>query len=58
MKMKMKAMKPRPRTKATMRNAMMEIWDNLEEDLLEKIVGSFRARLEACIRNNGGLVKF
>ncbi len=58
MKKKMKALVPRPRTKATMRDAMMEIWDNLDEDLLEKIVGSFKARLEACIKNNGGLVKF
>ena len=28
-KMRLKALRPRPRTKATMRNAMMDIWDNL-----------------------------
>ena len=49
--------RPRPRTKATMRNAMMEIYDSLDDDLLKKIVGSFRSRLEACVRNNGEIVR-
>ena len=56
-KMKMKAMDPRPRTTATMRNAMMNIWDELDADLLVQIVGTFRERLQLCIDANGGLIK-
>jgi hypothetical protein len=36
---------------------MLRILDNLEEDLLEKVVGTFRMRLEQCVKNSGGLVK-
>ncbi len=57
MKMRMKALQPRPRTKANMRDAMMQIWDELEPELLVKIVGSFRERLNLCIEANGGLIK-
>ena len=56
MKMRLKALRPRPRTKARMRNAMMDIWDELADDIRIKIVGSFRKRLRACIANKGGLV--
>jgi len=57
MKMKMKALRPRPRTTATMRNEMMKIWDELEDELRVNIVGSFRERLKLCIAANGGLIK-
>jgi transposase len=57
MKMKMKALRPRPRTKATMRNAMMDIWDGLADETRQKLTLSFRKRLEQCIANKGGLVQ-
>ena len=53
LKMKMKAMPVRPTTKATMRNAMMEIYDELE---LQKVISKFRKNLEECVRCGGGLV--
>jgi len=56
MKMRMKAMTPRPRTKASMRDAMMDIWDKLEDDLRVKLMNSFKKRLQACVANNGGLI--
>jgi len=58
MKMKMKALRPRPRKKAEMREAMMDIWLDLDKDLLERVVGTFTARLRECVANNGGLVTF
>jgi transposase len=58
MKMKLKARRPRPPTIATMRDAMMKIWDDLSEDMRKKLVGTFRGRLKECIKNKGGLVRF
>jgi transposase len=58
MKMKLKAMRPRPRTKATMRNAMMDIWDELDDTIREKLIMTFRSRCEKCIENKGELVRF
>ena len=58
MKMKLKAMRPRPRTKATMRNAMMDIWDELDDTIRENLIMTFRSRCEKCIENKGELVRF
>ncbi len=38
MKMRLKDMRPRSRIKATMRNAMIGIWDELEDDLRENLI--------------------
>ena len=56
-KMRLKALRPRPRTKATMRNAMMDIWDNLEDKIREDLILGFKKRLQQCITNKGGLVR-
>jgi transposase len=57
-KMKMKALKPRPRTPATMRAAILDIWDNLEDSTREKTVDTFRKRLQQCIDRKGGFTDF
>jgi transposase len=57
-KMKMKAMTPRPRTMATMRNAILDIWDNLEDSTREKTIDTFRARCRQCVARNGGFTDF
>jgi predicted DNA-binding protein len=51
MKMRLKALKPRPRTKATMRDA-------IEDHIRENLIMSFRSRCVKCIENKGGLVRF
>jgi transposase len=56
LKMKMKAMVPRPRTKATMRDAMLDLWETLDDDLRKKVVGSFRARCEKVLATNGNII--
>lgn len=58
MKMKMKAMRPRPRSKAAMRNAMLDIWDNLEDKVRQDLILTFRKRCEDCVKNKGNLVRF
>jgi hypothetical protein len=57
-KMKMKALRPRPRTPATMREAILEIWDNLEDSTREKTIDTFRKRLRQCIDRNGAFTDF
>ena len=57
-KMKMKSMKPRPRTPATMRNAILDIWDNLDDTVREKTIDTFRKRLRQCIERDGGFTDF
>ncbi len=58
MKMKMKALKPHPRTHANMRDACLEIWTGLENGLREKLIDSFRERCRRCVAAEGNLIKF
>ena len=58
MKMKMKAMKPRPRSHAKMRDAMLKIWGELTDDILEHLVSTFKDRLRKCLKAKGDLIKF
>ncbi|MEY3451992.1 MAG: hypothetical protein RL711_1820 [Bacteroidota bacterium] len=58
MKMKMKALKPRPKTHANMRDACLEIWTGLEDGLREKLIDSFRERCRRCVAAEGNLIKF
>jgi hypothetical protein len=53
-----KALRPRPRTPATMREAILEIWDNLHDLVREKTMDTFRKRLRQCIDRNGGFTDF
>ena len=48
-KMKMKAMDPRPRTPATIREAILDIWVNLDDRSRIKTCDTFRQRLRECI---------
>ena len=57
-KMKMKALRPRPRTPATMQAAILAIWDDLEDSTREKTVDTFRKRLRQCIARRGCLTDF
>ena len=57
LKSRLKALRPRPRTKATMRNAMMDLYDGLEMNIVQNVVKSFRKRLVECVRCKGGLVR-
>lgn len=58
MKMKMKALKPRPRTYAKMRDAMLQIWSELSDELRKDLLDTFRGRLEKCLKAKGDLIKF
>jgi len=58
MKMKMKAMKPRPRSHAKMRDAMHKILGELTDDIREHLVSTFKDRLRKCLKAKGDLIKF
>ena len=58
MKVKLKAMKPRPKTYAKMRDAMLEIWAGLTDKLREDLVGTFKDRLKKVLLSKGDLIKF
>jgi transposase len=58
MKMKLKALKPRPRSYAKMRDAMLEIWGELTDDIREHLVSTFKDRLKKCLAAKGDLIKF
>ena len=57
-KMKMKALNPRPRTPATIQRAILKIWDDLDDDCRKKTCDTFRTRLRECIANKGGFTRF
>jgi hypothetical protein len=56
--MKMKAIHPRPRTPASIRDAILAIWDELTDHARVKTVETFRQRLKECIENKGGFTRF
>lgn len=56
LKMRMKALTPRPRTKATMRDAMLQLWDELEDTLRKELLSSFRRRCEEVLACNGNVI--
>jgi transposase len=57
-KMKMKALVPRPRTPATIREAILSIWEELDDECRIKTCETFRDRLNECIANKGGFTRF
>lgn len=57
-KMKMKALTPRPRKPKEITVAILQIWDDLTDHAREKTVDTFRQRLRECIENKGGLTRF
>jgi hypothetical protein len=58
LKMRMKALEPRPRTPATMREAILNLWDNLDDELRVKTIDTFRKRLKVCVKRKCGLTGF
>jgi transposase len=58
LKMKMKALKPRPRSHARMREACRTIWLTLTDEIRVGLLQTFRGRLEKCLRANGDIIDF
>jgi hypothetical protein len=57
-KMKLKAMNPRPRTKEAIIEAVYFIWTNLDPEIGKKVCMTFRKRMQECINKNGHLTGF
>lgn len=51
---KYQAYKPKPKNKAELKTVLQAIWDNLPQEPIDRAVLSFRSRLLACIRAQGG----
>jgi len=45
---------PKPKTTVELKTVLITIWDNLPQQSIDKAVVSFRKRLQACVRANGG----
>ena len=58
MKMKLKARRPRPRSKLDMKNAMLEIWEEIQAETRKNLILTFKERCKSCVRNKGGLGAF
>jgi hypothetical protein len=57
-KMKMKALVPRPRTPSQIKEAIHNIWLELDDNSRKKTCATFRSRLKECITNKGGFTRF
>jgi transposase len=57
-KMKLKALQPRPRTPATIRKEILNIRDNLDDECRIKTCDTFKERLRECITIKGGFTRF
>ena len=58
LKMKIKAMNPRPRGKNALIENVLRLWDEFEDEMRFKIVDTFEKRIEQCIARNGGFTDF
>jgi transposase len=56
--MKMKALNPRPRSFALMRDACLKIWGELLDSTRVTLLSSFRGRLKKCLKENGDIIRF
>ena len=56
MKMKLKSRQPRPRSHALMRDACLEIWGNLDDEIRIKLINSFRERCRLCVESKGEII--
>ena len=50
---KYQAYTPKPTNKAELKTVLVEIWDNLPQESIDKAVLALRRRLQACIKENG-----
>ena len=48
------ACKPKPKNKAELKTVLQAIWDDLPQEPIDRAIVSFRSRLLACIRAQGG----
>jgi len=58
LKMKIKAMNPRPRGKSAIVEVVLKLWDEFEDEMRIKIVDTFQRRLEQCVARKGGFTDF
>jgi transposase len=56
MKMKLKGLNPRPRTKDAMVEAFCEIWLGMDDNLRENICDKFREKLKKCVEADGNVI--
>ena len=57
LKMKLKVIKPRPRSHAKMRDKCSEIWLTLTDDVRVGLLNTVRERLRKCLKAKGILIK-
>jgi transposase len=57
-KMKLKALNPRPRTKEGIIEAVYQIWTDMNPEIGKKVCMTFRKRMEECINKKGHLIGF
>ena len=57
MKMKMKALRPRPRTSKELKLACLKLWTEISDDNRKTLIDGFKDRLKRCIKAKGDLIK-
>jgi len=46
--------RPKPNTKAELKDMLQEIWDSLSQNSIDKAILGVRKRLRACVEADGG----
>ena len=46
------------KSKEDLKNVLSEVWENIEEEVCQKLVGSMRKRFQAVIKARGGPTKY
>lgn len=50
--------RPKPKTKAELKDVLQQIWDSLSQNSIDKAILGVRKRLQACVEADGGHFEF
>jgi transposase len=56
MKLKLKSLKPRPRSKGDISNAFHKIWEEMDDKLRKDVCDKFREKLKKCLEAKGNVI--
>ena len=56
MKMKLKALNPRPRSKEDISTEFLKIWDNIDDNVRKEVCAKFRDKLKKCLEAKGNVI--
>lgn len=58
LKRRLAALRPRPTTQDALFEAAMALWDDMDQGMIDRLIMSMPARIEATIKAEGGYIPY